>query len=57
MLVLQEDFLDICLALGGHSSLEEALDDSYKHTETMTGNNKYHCEKCRKLVDAEKVCI
>ena len=51
----EEEFLDIPVALSSRTSLEQALNDMYIHTEMLEGPNQYHCENCQRLVDAKRV--
>ena len=40
----------------GLQSLEESLHKQFVLTETLEGDNKYHCGSCDQLVDAVKGC-
>jgi ubiquitin carboxyl-terminal hydrolase 40 len=53
---LEEEFLDIPVALTGRSSLEQALQEMYRDTELLDGANQYHCTRCDRLVDAKREC-
>ncbi|SCV72777.1 BQ2448_4314 [Microbotryum intermedium] len=48
-----DSVLDLSLDINKTSSVKEALDRFIK-TDSLRGANKYKCEKCRKLVNAEK---
>ncbi|KAF2071549.1 hypothetical protein CYY_007148 [Polysphondylium violaceum] len=60
--IKKETFLELSLSFppnliqnGGSGSLElETLIKSYLDTEEMVGDNKYHCDKCQSLQDADK---
>lgn len=51
----EETYLDLTLAVRGYSDIGESLADCYLNTETLSGSNQYMCQRCDKLVDAEKV--
>ena len=51
----EEEFLDIPLALCGHSGLEDTLREAYIKQESLETPNQYFCERCQKLVDAKRV--
>jgi ubiquitin carboxyl-terminal hydrolase 40 len=53
--VLQEEFLDVQVAVAGINSLEESLRVAYNDIEMLDGRNQYKCGGCKKFVDAEKV--
>ncbi|SGY65766.1 BQ5605_C004g02594 [Microbotryum silenes-dioicae] len=48
-----DSVLDLSLDVNKTTSVKEALDRFIK-TDSLRGANKYKCEKCRKLVNAEK---
>ncbi|KAI0222462.1 Ubiquitin carboxyl-terminal hydrolase 40 [Lamellibrachia satsuma] len=50
----EEDFLDVCVALGGATDLEHGLADSFGAAELLCGPNQYRCERCQRLVNAKK---
>lgn len=50
-----EPYLDLTVAISGYSDLSDSLVDCYLNAETLSGNNQYKCDGCKKLVDAEKV--
>ena len=51
----EEEFLDLPVALSGHSGLEETLNEAYIKLETLEAPNQYFCGSCQKLVDAKRV--
>ena len=51
----EEEFLDLPVALSGHSGLEDALKESYIKLESLEKQNQYYCSWCKKLVDAKRV--
>ncbi len=51
----EEEFLDLPVALSGHSGLEEALKESYIKLESLEKQNQYYCSCCKELVDAKRV--
>ena len=51
----EEEFLDIPVALTGRTGLQQALKEMYNDKELLEGDNKYHCSKCDRLVDARRV--
>ncbi len=56
----EEEFLDIPVALSGHSGLEDTLKEAYIKSEMLKAPNQYFCGSCQKLVDAKrvsKICI
>ncbi|KAI6656426.1 Ubiquitin carboxyl-terminal hydrolase 40 [Oopsacas minuta] len=53
---IKEDFLHIPVTVVGLHSLEESLHKQFVLTETLEGDNKYHCGSCDQLVDAVKRC-
>ncbi|GAA5989120.1 hypothetical protein JCM11641_007603 [Rhodosporidiobolus odoratus] len=48
-----DNMLDLSLDLNGAKSLKDALGNLVK-VDRLSGGNKYKCEKCKKLVNAEK---
>lgn len=52
----EEEFLDLPVALSGHSGLEQTLSEAYIKQELLEGTNQYFCGQCQKLVDATRVC-
>ncbi|PAA79669.1 hypothetical protein BOX15_Mlig014224g3, partial [Macrostomum lignano] len=48
-----EDFLDLCVTTVGYQRLEDSLNDLFG-SEWLQGDNKYRCDGCNRLVDAEK---
>ncbi|KAL3831809.1 hypothetical protein ACJMK2_023512 [Sinanodonta woodiana] len=50
----EEDFLDLTLAVAGHSGLEDGLKSCFTDVEVMDGKNQYRCGSCNKLVNATK---
>lgn len=53
---IKEDFQHIPVTVVGLSSLQESLQKQFIQTETLEGDNKYHCGACDQLVDAVKGC-
>ena len=51
----EAEFLDVPVALSGQAGLEDALKTSFINLEQLNGSNQYFCNRCQKLVDAEKV--
>lgn len=51
----EEEFLDVAVALSGHTGLEEALKESFVKLEPLEGSNQYYCGRCQKLVNAKRV--
>lgn len=51
----EEEFLDLPVALSGHSGLEDALRESYIKLESLEKQNQYYCNSCKELVDAKRV--
>ncbi len=51
----EEEFLDLPVALSGHSGLEDALKESYIKLESLEKQNQYYCSWCKELVDAKRV--
>lgn len=50
----EEDFLDVCVPLGGPIDLENGLAEGYGAAELLCGPNQYRCERCQRLVNARK---
>ncbi|KAK9674266.1 hypothetical protein RND81_12G222100 [Saponaria officinalis] len=48
-----DEIMDICLEISGCSSLKDAMKKFFQ-AEILDGNNKYKCERCKKLVTAKK---
>ena len=57
VLILQEDFLDLSVAIAAGAGLQDVLHGNYVEMESLSGNNQYRCEVCQKLVDAKKVVV
>ena len=51
----EEEFLDLPIALSGHSGLEDALKESFIKLESLEKQNQYYCSSCKELVDAKRV--
>ncbi|XP_071925936.1 ubiquitin carboxyl-terminal hydrolase 16-like [Coffea arabica] len=50
----QEKIMDLTVEIGGDiGTLEEAL-RQFTHTETLDGENKYHCSRCKSYEKAKK---
>ena len=54
--VIKEGFVHIPITVVGLQSLEESLSKHFILTETLEGDNKYHCGSCDQLVDAVRSC-
>ena len=54
---MQEDFLDLSVAIAAGAGLQDVLHGNYVEMESLSGNNQYRCEACQKLVDAKKVVV
>jgi ubiquitin carboxyl-terminal hydrolase 40 len=52
----EEDFLDIAIPVTGTNSLEAGLNQLFIELELMEGQNQYHCNHCKKKVNATKGC-
>lgn len=48
-----DDIMDICLEISNCSSVKDAMKRFFE-AEILDGNNKYKCERCKKLVAAKK---
>lgn len=48
--------MHIPITVVGLQSLEESLSKLFILTETLEGDNRYHCGSCDQLVDAVKAC-
>ncbi|XP_021764623.1 ubiquitin carboxyl-terminal hydrolase 25-like [Chenopodium quinoa] len=48
-----DEIMDICLEISNCSSLKDAMKRFFQ-AEILDGNNKYKCERCKKLVAAKK---
>ncbi|KAL9236509.1 hypothetical protein vseg_011170 [Gypsophila vaccaria] len=48
-----DEIMDICLEISGCNSLKDAMKKFFQ-AEILDGNNKYKCERCKKLVTAKK---
>lgn len=48
-----DEIMDICLEVTQSNSLKEAMKKFFQ-AEILDGNNKYKCERCKKLVTAKK---
>ena len=57
VLIFQEDFLDLSVAIAAGAGLQDVLHGNYVEMESLSGNNQYRCEACQKLVDAKKVVV
>lgn len=54
--ITKDPFMDLSLEVKNCDSLDKAL-NHFSIPEKLTGKNKYRCEKCNQLVDAEKKII
>lgn len=48
-----DEIMDICLEISNCGSLKDAMKKFFQ-AEILDGNNKYKCERCKKLVPAKK---